>query len=173
MSIVFLHRLWRFVLLMLLQLVLLNHIHLFGYVMPLVLVYLTMNFSRGTSRIGLLLWGFACGLVYDVFSNTMGLAMTTCTLMAMLQPALLNLFTPREAPEDMVPSMKNMGVYRYSSYNFISLLLFHIAFYALDAFTLSNWQLTLLSIGGGTFMAFVIVELMQSLHPNANSENLT
>ena len=66
------HRFWRMVLLLLLQLIILNHVHVFTYATPVVIAYLTMNFQRGASRVGLLLWGFAIGLLYDVFSNTFG-----------------------------------------------------------------------------------------------------
>ena len=91
------------VLLLLLQLIILNHVHVFTYATPVVIAYLTMNFQRGASRVGLLLWGFAIGLLYDVFSNTMGLGMCSATLLAMMQPFLLSLFTPRDAADDMVP----------------------------------------------------------------------
>lgn len=153
------------VLLLLLQLIILNHVHVFTYATPVVIAYLTMNFQRGASRVGLLLWGFAIGLLYDVFSNTMGLGMCSATLLAMMQPFLLSLFTPRDAADDMVPSMHSMGAHRYSLYVFFSMLLFHIVFYALDAFTLSNWSLTLIAMGGGGLMAFIIVLFAQIVIP--------
>jgi hypothetical protein len=45
------------------------------------------------------------------------------------------------------------------------MLLFHIVFYALDAFTLSNWTLTLIAMGGGGLMAFIIVLFAQIVIP--------
>lgn len=143
-------------LLLIVQLLILNHIHLLGYGTPIVIVFLTLKFHRGASRIGLLLWGFAIGLVYDVFSNTMGMGMASCTLLAMLQPSLLKLYVPHDAADEIRPSFRTMGVTNYLAYTFTSLLLFHIVFYALDAFTISNWQYTLIGIGLGTVLAFVV-----------------
>ena len=156
-------------LLLLVQLLLLNHIHLFGYATPVVLAYLTIPFHRGTSRVGLLLWGFCMGLIYDIFSNTMGLGMATGTLIAMLQPVLLNLFAPNDAPDDMRPSIRTMGVQPYLLYVFLTLLIYHVVFYALDAFTLQNWQVTLMAIGCSTAMAFLFVVFVQLLLSSMHS----
>lgn len=149
--------------LLLVQLVVLNHIHLFGYAMPVVIAFLTMNFNRGTSRIALLLWGFAIGLIYDMCSNTMGLGMASATLLGMIQPFLLKLFTPRDAADDMEPCMRTMGTERYLLYAFSSMLVFHIVYYGLDAFSLRHWPTALLAISGGTVMAFLIVVFAQFL----------
>lgn len=151
------------VLILLVQLVLLNNIHLFGYVSPVVIAFMTMNFRRGSSRIGLLLWGFATGFFYDLFSGTMGMGMFTATLLAMLQPFLLALFTPRDAADDMVPSMYEMGMHRYLLYTFFSMLLFHTVYYLLDAFMLANLCLTVIAIGTGTLLSFAILALFQSM----------
>lgn len=169
MSTTILTRLWRMVLLLLVQLLLLNHIHLFGYATPVVMAYMTIPFGRGSSRVGLLLWGFTAGLLYDVFSNTMGLGMTTGTLLAMLQPVLLNLFTPNEAPEDIKPTMRSMGVRQYLLYVFSTMFIYHLVFYVLDAFTLSNWPLTLMAVVCSTLMAFLFVVFVQYLHSSASS----
>ena len=162
------HRLWKMVIVLLLQLIILNHVHVLTYATPVIIAYVTMNFQRGASRVGLLLWGFVTGLLYDVFSNTMGLGMCSATLLAMMQPLLLSLFTPRDAADDMVPSFHTMGAHRYILYAFFSMLIFHIVFYALDAFTLSNWPVTLMAMGIGGLIAFVIVVFAQTLLPRKN-----
>lgn len=56
--------------LVLVQALVLNHIHLFGCAMPLFYVYLVLLYPRNYARWGLLLWGFFLGLVIDIFSNT-------------------------------------------------------------------------------------------------------
>lgn len=148
-------------LLLVAQLAVLNHVHLMGYGTPILIVYLTMKFHRKSSRIELLLWGFAIGMVFDMFSNTVGIGMASCTLLAMIQPALLNLFVPHDQEDDFVPSMRSMGVSRYLFYTYITLLVFHIVFYALDAFTLAHIQQTLIGVLFGHSLAFVIILLVE------------
>jgi len=162
MSTAIIHRFWKMTVLLLVQLLVLNHVHLFGYATPIVLTYLTMNFERGCSRVALLLWGFVCGLIYDMFSNTMGLGMASGTLLAMLQPSLLKLFTPRDAADDMRPSFRTLGTHSYLLYAAFTILIYHAVFYALDAFTLRNWTTTLVAIGCGTAVAFLLVALAQT-----------
>lgn len=163
MNSVLLSRFVRFVILMVVQVAVLNHIHLWGYATALLVGYMVVRFHFGSSRIGLLLWGFFTGLVYDVFADTMGMCMASMTILAMMQPVLLRLFKPRDASDDFIPSIKSMGLWLYIPYLIFSMLLLHGAFYMLEAFSLANWQLTLLAIVGGTLMSSLIaffVEIM-------------
>ena len=96
-----LRRLALFVVFSLVQVLVFNHIHLFGYATVLFLVYFVVMIPRNYPRWALLLWAFFLGLFVDLFSNTPGMAAGTLTLTAFVQPYLLNLFVPREAPENM------------------------------------------------------------------------
>lgn len=153
-------------LLLTIQLLFLNHVHVLGYGTPLLLAGLTLKFHRGSSRISLLLWGFLMGMLYDMFSNTTGMGMATCTLLAMMQPFLLGLFMPRDAADNLRPSFHSMGTVSYILYVLFTMVVFHTVFYALDAFSIANWTLTLMGIGLGSVMAtmlFVLCDLM--IHP--------
>ena len=145
-------RFFRMILILAIQILILNHIHILGYITPLMIGYMIIPFHRGTGRITLLLWGFITGLLFDIFSNTAGMSSASLTLLAMAQPALLNVFTPRDAAEDYTPGFNTMGVGRYITYCLFCMFLVHALFYTLDAFTLHNWQLTLIAIAGGTLI---------------------
>lgn len=149
-------RLLRLLIVLTVQVTVLNQIHLFGYVTPLFLGYMLISCSKNTSRISLLLIGFFTGLLFDVFSNTAGMASAACTLQAMVQPQLLRLLTSYEAPEAFVPTIYTMGRWKYWVYAMLSMLTLHSAFYLLEAFTFYDWQLTLLSILGSTFFASLL-----------------
>jgi rod shape-determining protein MreD len=154
----FLSRLMRCVLMLMVQVAIVNNIHLWGYATALVVGYVVVRFRSGASRISMLLWGFFAGLMFDMFSDTMGMCMISMTLLAMLQPALLYLFKPRDASGDFIPTIRTMGLWLYVPYVAFSMLALHSSFYLLEAFSFSNWQLTLAAICGGTLMSvFVIV----------------
>lgn len=143
-------RLLRMIVILVLQILILNHIHILGYITPLFIGYMIIPFHKGSGRIELLLWGFVTGLIFDIFSNTAGMGAGSCTLLAMVQPNILNVLTPRDAAEDFSPNFAVMGFWKYIFYLLICTAIIHTVFYALDAFTLANWQLTLLAIGIGT-----------------------
>ena len=137
MNSIFLSRLLRLILLLLFQVMVFNHIHLFGYITPLVIGYMVVCMHRNTSRTEILIWGFVIGLIFDMFSNTAGMAAGSCTLIAMIQPVLLNMLAPRDSADDLTPS-------------------FH-------AFTLANFLLTLISIIGSTVLSTLIIVIMEFL----------
>ena len=101
----FLTRLLRLVIIIVVQVIILNNVHLFGYATPLLNGFFIQRFHYGSSRIGILIYGFIAGAIYDMFSDTMGMGMASMTLLAMLQPTLLQLFKPRDAADDFTPSL--------------------------------------------------------------------
>ncbi len=159
----FLFRILRFLLLLIVQVVVLNNVYLWGYATPLLIGYAVLRFHYGSSREGMLLWAFIAGLVYDVFSNTMGMCMASMTLLAMVQPLLLGLFKPRDASEEFTPSMRGMGVGLFLPYTFLGMLVLHLSFYMLEAFTLDNLQLTMTAVLGGSLLSTVIAIFVEVL----------
>ena len=149
-------RLGRMVLLLAVQLLVLNHLHLFGYATPLIIGYMIICFETSVSRMALLWWGFGIGLLYDVFSNTMGMAAASCTLLAMVKPSILKLLMPRDMVESFKPTIQNMGLTRYIWYSLSCMGLLHFTFYFLEAFSLSDLLLTIGAMIGGTVLATLI-----------------
>lgn len=156
-------RILAFLLLMTAQVTVINHIHLMGYITPVIIGYLLICFHAGTSRNELLCWGFAEGLVYDIFSDTMGIGAASCTLLAFLQPLLLKLFKPREAQDDFEPSINSMGLSGFLTYAGACLLVQHAAFYLLDSFSFDNIIITLTAVIGGTAISTILVGGMEML----------
>ena len=163
MKAIFLQRLTRLFVLLLFQVLVFNQVHLLGSITPLVMGYMIVCFHQGTSRSSVLMWGFITGLLFDIFSNTAGMAAASCTLIAMLQPPLLSIFIPRDAAEEFTPSFHTLGFWKYLLYVLLLMLILHGAFYLLDAFTLANWQLTLLSIGGGAVLTTLLIFFIELL----------
>ena len=157
MNSIVLLRIGRLFILLLLQVLVFNHIHLFGYITPLVMGYMVVCFHSGTPRVEILIWGFAIGLLCDVFGNTAGMGAAACTLIAMMQPVLLERLSPRDSEDDLIPSIASLGFWNYTFYVFLLMLVLHGCFYLLDAFTLVDWPLTFLSIGGGSVFATLII----------------
>ncbi len=143
-------------LLLLVQLLLLNHLHLFGYATPLIIGYMIICLESGMSRMSQLWWGFTMGFIYDLFSNTMGMGTASMTLLAMVKPYLLKLFMPRDVVDSFKPTIQSMNLSNYIWYTLTCMGLLHMSFYFLDAFTLSDLVLTIGAMIGGTLMASLI-----------------
>jgi rod shape-determining protein MreD len=108
MLLVNLYRAFWFVGLVLLQALVLNHIHVCGIATPFLYIYMLLKFPSGMKRNEQLLWGFFLGLLVDIFSNTYGLNTFATVALAMARPYLLRLLTPRDMTESIIPSFKSM-----------------------------------------------------------------
>ena len=63
MIITYIHRIGWFIGLVLLQVLILNNVHIAGYATPFLYIYFILKFDSGTSRNELMLWAFFFGLV--------------------------------------------------------------------------------------------------------------
>ena len=95
MIINYLHKIGWFICLVLLQVLILNNVHIAGYATPFLYIYLILKFESDVSRNTLMLWAFFLGLTVDVFSDTPGMNAAATVLLAFLRPIFLRLFVPR------------------------------------------------------------------------------
>ena len=140
-----------------LQTIVLGRIHLYGVATPLLYVYFMLQVPRNYPTWANLLWGFFLGLAIDIFANTPGLAAASLTLLAAVQPYYLELFVPREAAENLQPSMAVLGVTRYIYYALPLVLLFVLIFYSLEFFNFIDWQHWLACVGSSTLLTLAII----------------
>ena len=92
----YLHKIGWFIGLVLLQVLILNNVHIAGYATPFLYIYLILKFESDVSRNTLMLWAFFLGLTVDVFSDTPGMNAAATVLLAFLRPTFLRLFVPRD-----------------------------------------------------------------------------
>lgn len=163
MSVDFFRKLTLALLFCLIQVLVLNHIHLFGFATPLLYVYFVLMFRRNYPKWGILLWSFAMGVVLDTFTNTPGVAAASLTMTGALQPYVLAPFIPRDSAADMPPSMGTIGVVRYCYYALILAFLFNLMFFTLEMFSFFNWLYWLECILGSTVLTVVLLLVIENI----------
>jgi len=134
-------------LLLLIQVLILDQVHPWGYGAPLLCPLIVITLPMGTSRSAALLWGFCVGFIADIFAGTAGISSAAMTLIALLQPPLLELMAPRDSEEELHPSFSTMGRWNYMQFIAILLLIHHIVYFALEGF--SYFLLTDIAISMG------------------------
>lgn len=154
---------FTFIILCIVQVLVLNHIELFGCATPFLYVYFIMLFRRGFPRWAVLLWSFFLGIFIDMFSNTPGVAASSATFIGLLQPYLLNLFAPRDSSDDMMPTMKSLGVARYVYYTIICVFIFNLLFFTVEMFSFFNWLQWALNICGSTVLTLVLILVIENV----------
>ena len=138
------NRLLMFVVLLVVQVLVLNHVWLLNVATPLLYVYFAITIPRNTEKGEVLVWCFLLGLLIDIFSNTPGLAAGSLTLIGMVQTYLVELFVPRDSAENLQVSAATLGWGKFCTLSGMLILLYCLVFFILEAFNFFDWQLWLL-----------------------------
>jgi rod shape-determining protein MreD len=163
MLLVNLYRAFWFVGLVLLQALVLNHIHVCGIATPFLYIYMLLKFPSGMKRNEQLLWGFFLGLLVDIFSNTYGLNTFATVALAMARPYLLRLLTPRDMTESIIPSFKSMGPASFMRYLTLSIFFHHFLLIMIEAFSFSTALLTMLRVVVCTALTLACVVAVEAI----------
>ena len=149
--------------LLVVQVLILNHIHLFQVATPLLYVFFAITFRRGTPKWEILLWNFGLGLLIDIFANTPGLAAGCMTLIGFIQPYLLEYLVPRDSAENLKVSAATLGVSKFTTFCVILVTSYCLLFFALEAFTFFNWQQWLLRAGCSALLTLVLIFAVETV----------
>ncbi len=163
MNIDFIHRIGLMVFFILVQVLILNHIHLFNVATPLVYVYFILLFPRNQQRWVSILLAFFLGLILDSFCNTPGETAFALTLTAFLQPYFLSLYLERDNSDNFTPSMAKMGFMKYATYVLLLTFIFCFTLFTLEAFSFFNWAQWLLCILGSWGVTSLIIIAIDSV----------
>lgn len=163
MKIEFVNRLVMFLALFLVQVLILNQVHLFGVGTPLLYVYFAITFRRNTPKALVLVWCFLLGLLIDIFSNTPGLAASVLTLVGLVQTYLLEMLVPRDSAEDLESSLKTLGLGKFVTLSALLTLLYSLLFFALEAFNFFNVLLWLVRAFVSAMLTMVLLLAVESV----------
>ena len=157
MNLNFLKSVLLFAILLLAQVLVLNHIHLFDCATPLLYVYVVLQFRRNYPRWGILLVSFLLGLLVDIFSNTPGVAAASMTFLGFLQPYVLAMFLNRDSDEDLQPSMKRLGFAKFFYYAAVLVVVYCAIFFTIETFSFFNGLLWLECVGGSAMLTILLI----------------
>jgi len=158
-----LSRIISFLVLALVQVFILNKIHLFGYATPLLYIYFVLTLGQDVTRNKLMLWAFVLGLVIDVFSNTFGIHAAASTLLAFLRPVLIRLFFIRDEGEPFVPGIRAMGGGAFARYALLGTLVHHTVVFCLEYFSFAYLLPLAISIGSSTLLTMLFVMAIEHI----------
>jgi rod shape-determining protein MreD len=132
----------RFVLLVLVQILVLNHINFFGYINPYVYILFIILFPVKNSRTVFIFLAFLLGLTVDLFSDSGGIHAAACVTIAYIRPVVLK-FCFGMIYEHQTIKFSNVEF--GSKLTYIALLtgIHHLVLFSLEVFNFSKIILTL------------------------------
>ncbi len=159
-------RIWRiigrFVLLMAIQLLVLNHVYLGGYVMPMLYVLFVLMLPTDMGCIPMLLTAFGTGFLVDVMNNMLGFHALACTLLAMMRILFADRILTRGEPVTIeVPSIYTVTPQYFISYLMLMLGMFYLVFFTVELFGFRSFGGVVLATVASTVVTTLMAVLYQ------------
>jgi rod shape-determining protein MreD len=155
---------FRFVVLILVQVLILNNILVGGFINPYLYVLFILLFPLESPKLLLLVLAFFLGLGIDMFSNTMGMHAAASVFMAFCRPYFLKLIAPRDGYDfERTPSIQAMGLKWFLTYTGILVLLHHAVLFYTEVFRLNEFFHTLLRVVLSSSLTIILILITQYL----------
>ncbi len=152
------------ILLILVQVLVCNNIMLFNVAMAFVFIYVIIRLPMFLSTNWLLTWGFAGGLIVDMFANTPGVNALACTLLAMMKRNMLFAYIPRDdRTKDISPSLSTLGFAVYGKYLFSMSMVYCILVFSIEYFNFANIKEIAIMSAASSILTFLILLGVDSL----------
>ncbi len=159
---IWLRNIFRFVILVLLQVWVLNNIQLSGYINPYMYVLFVLLMPFETPKWLLLIVSFLLGLTIDIFCNTPGIHASATVFLGFLRPFVLQSISPRDGFEiGTFPRVFYYGMMWFLKYTLVLVFLHHLFLFTVEAFTFQNYHLILWRTIVSTVLSSLLIILSQ------------
>lgn len=139
--------------LILVQVIVLNHVCLWGVAVPFAFIYVILRLPLTLNSNYMLTFGFLLGIIVDIFSDTQGMNALACTIAAALRKPVIRLYLPREDElGDLLPSMQSLGASIYIKYALSMSLLYCSLIFLIEAFSVLDILMLILRIVCSTLL---------------------
>lgn len=156
---------FRFVVLILLQVLVLDHMDLSnGWVVPYLYVLFILMLPFETPSWAVLLIGFGTGLVMDLFTSTPGMHTSATTILAFGRNMMLRVLAPRDGYEfGKRPTIRDMGLNWFITYAGVLVLLHHLWLFFVEVYRWSDAGTTFVRAMVSAAATLVLCLLAQAL----------
>ena len=147
----------RLLLIVVLQVLLFNHLHIAIWGFPMVYILFLINLSPRVPRWAELLIGCIVGLLMDVWYSSLGVHMAACVAIAFIRPILLsNTVQDIERIKDNI-SIQTIGRIEYTKCVVILTVMHHFIVFTLETWNIQFWWMILLQTLISSIMTLCII----------------
>ena len=112
----------------------------------------------------LMLIGFVCGFLIDIFYDTLGIHAAASILVAYVRPYWTKTVPPRGGYEmGMKPTIKEMGFSWFVTYTLPLIFLHHLALFFIEVGGLHLFGFTIVKVISSTILTFLVMVILQFL----------
>jgi len=159
-----------FILLILLQIMLFDKIHIFGYATPLLYIYFIIKLPGNLNRNRVLLMSAVLGLCIDMLNATLGMNMLACVSIGFFRIFFLNWMAPRDLFEDYTPSFLSFGMWPFLRYALIMTFVHHIILFTSEALSFFDFYALFFRIMGSVILTIILIFACESINSGASKK---
>lgn len=128
----------RFIGLLLLQVLVLNHINLFGFINPLLYIVWVLLFPIKKNKTSLLLLSFLLGLSIDFFSDSGGIHAAATLFIAYIRIPILNTVLGKSDFDYLLFNLRSIAFIKALSFIAILTFIHHFIIFSLEYFSFNS-----------------------------------
>ncbi|MCM1293003.1 MAG: rod shape-determining protein MreD [Bacteroides sp.] len=159
--------------LVVIQVLVLNHVSLFGYAVIFVFIYTFAKLPVTMPKEWLFTIAFLIGLVIDIFSDTLGMNALTSTIVMALRRPVIRLYINRDDElSDTYPGSKSFGSFTFFKYVLTLSTIYCTLFFFIERFSTDSIGTTLLRIVTSSILTSLIIVGLDSLTVRKSEKRL-
>ena len=153
-----------FILYLFLQVTVVRNVVLFDTAFCYVYVAFIILLPFETGRVLLMMLALFCGLLVDIFYDSLGIHAAACVLIAFIRPFWTKTVPPRGGYEmGMRPTIKIMGFSWFLTYTLPLILIHHLVLFFVEVGGLHLFWFTLGKVISSTILTFLVIVIIQYL----------
>ena len=157
---------FRFVLLLAVQIIIFNNMNFLGYISPFPYLLFIILYPVNGNKSGLLIASFLLGLIMDMFSNSGGIHTTACLLLAYFRPFIFK-FSFGLSYEYQTVKLNDVLTPERFSFILLSVVIHHFTLFILEAFQFSFiLDILLRTLLSTVFTLLICITIIYLIKPN-------
>ena len=157
---------FRFIILLAIQIIVFNNINLFGFISPFPYVLFIILYPVNGNKSGLLIASFFLGLILDMFSNSGGIHTSASLALAYFRPAIFK-FAFGVSYEYQTIKLNDTLTPERFSFILVSVLIHHLTLFILEAFQFSLfWDILIRTLLSSVLTIAICIIIIYLIKPN-------
>ena len=158
--------LFRFIILLSLQVIVFNNINLFGFISPFPYILFIILYPVNGNKSGLLVASFLLGIILDMFSNSGGIHTTACLFLAYFRPFIFK-FAFGVSYEYQTIKLNDTLTPERFSFLLVAVVLHHLVLFIFEAFQFSLlWDILIRTLLSSSITLIICIIIIYLIKPN-------
>lgn len=157
---------FRFILLLAVQIIIFNNMNFLGYISPFPYILFIILYPVNGNKSGLVVASFLLGLIMDMFSNSGGIHATACLVLAYFRPSIFK-FAFGLSYEYQTIKLNDVLTPERFSFILLSVVIHHFTLFLLEAFQFSIiFDILIRTLLSTIFTIIICIIIIYLIKPN-------